>query len=158
MTTEAQLRQRVRNAHGFFRELIDLTEIQGWMCRVKEDGLLFFPPPDKRRPGMESVYARDPGNESHSQKQIRDRFRKAGLVFPDEQPPERKPKAVMATTTHTPSSTAAPTPTANPFALIRQKISSTVNLLSEIEQLLGKIEVDDEHARKIKEMLKGLVT
>lgn len=158
MTAEAQLRQRVRGAHGFFRDLLDLAEDQGWKFRVKEEGLLFFPPANKRRPGMESVYASDPGNQSHQQRHIRDRFRKAGLVFPDEQPPERKPKAVMATTTNTLSSTAAPPSTANPFALIRQKISATVNLLSEIEQLLGKIEVDDEHARKIKEMLKGLVT
>ena len=152
---------RIKDARGFLRELVDLAEEQGWEMRAKDVGLLFFPPAHVARQGMGQLYARDPGTDSHTQKALRDRFRKAGMKFPQDEPIERKPKVTAPMTT---ASTAtggmiaaqASAPALDAFAQIRQKLSAVITLLSEIEQLVGKVESDNAHVRKVRDALKLL--
>lgn len=156
MSTPPGVDARIRKARGFMRELIDLAELQEWSFRVQGEGLLFFPPEHARRPGFESVYMSDCGNDSGTQRKIRDRFRKAGLKFPEDEPPKR-----TATVTTPPKFTLvqpAPTETsaADPFVLIRQKVDAALNLMTEIVDLVGRVEADNAKFKALKDMLKGL--
>lgn len=165
MIDDAALRRKVRSATGFLRELIDLADEQGWSYRVKDEGFLFFPPRAKARPGMTQVFASDPGNQSHTQRQIRERFHKAGLVFPD----ERKEKSSMTdpqnkVTKFQGVRTAGEIMSAHPEAIalssafqrLRQKINSAVSLLSDIEQIAGEIERDNLELQPLREVIKNL--
>lgn len=146
-TPDRMLTLRLKKARGLMRELIDLADMQGWSYRAKnsDEGMLFFP--SNPRPGFDQIYARDPGSDNALAKQIKDRFRKAGMKFPEDTPAERKPKPMVTTQPKQPE---------NQFDLVRQKINQTVNLLSEIEQAMKKIETDAARYRVIGEALKSL--
>lgn len=147
---ERVFNDRVKTARGLLREIIDLADLQGWTFRVKDDGLLFFAPPQIARPGFDKVYARDPGSDSALQRQIKDRFRKAGMKFPEDHLPERKPKVSQIPSK--PPAVAA----VDSFSLIAQKINSTVGLLSEIEGLVKKIQQDQAKLKVLGDALKSL--
>jgi hypothetical protein len=59
-------------------------------------------------------------------------------------------------TTTAPKPAAPPTPDASSIVLIRQKINASVTLLSEIEQLVNKIEADNAQVNAIRLALKSL--
>jgi hypothetical protein len=146
---ERMLTLRLKAARGLMRELIDLADLQGWSYRPKEDGLLFSPPKAIVRPGFELLFASDPGNDSHRHKQLKDRFRKAGMKFPEDEPVERKSKMSPAPPKTLPS---AP---ANPFTVMRQKINAQMTILSEMEQELGRIEAEYGKFKALGEALKS---
>jgi hypothetical protein len=145
---------RIRHATGFLRQLIDLAEEQQWTMRCKEDGFLFFPPRDRARIGFESVFARDPRNDSRTRKIIMDRFKKAGLNFPDEHEHKEKPMN-RPNDSHRVGSTApaaapvvAPTQQqseqpANVFDQLNQKIDEAITVLSEIGQLVNAAKMEN---------------
>lgn len=142
---------RIKHATGFIRQLIDLAEEQEWTMRCKDDGFLFFPPREKARIGFESVFARDPRNDSRTRKIITDRFKKAGLLFPDEHK-ERTMNRPPSNDSHRPT---APAPAAsvqqqsaqpvNVFDQLNQKIDEGIAVLSEISQLVNAAKL--EHSK-----------
>jgi hypothetical protein len=146
------LTARIKQSRGLLREVIDLADLQGWTFRPKENGLLFFPPKTIVRPGFESIYAYDPGNDSSKQKHLRDRFRKGGMKFPEDCELERVPKVnqkpVIAA-----SNGGTKLPPADPVAAIRQKINQALDSLAEIDPLLQQIETDNGKLKKLAEAL-----
>jgi hypothetical protein len=128
---------------SFVNDILDLAEEQGWIYRKKDDGYLVFPPRG------EPQFIRDPGNESHTQRNIRYRLFKAGLKFPEEKSvtePPYPPKQIPV----------PPAPVVSVFTQARQKINAAVNLLSEAEQLINKAEADNQQLQKLRELLKTL--
>lgn len=140
-------------ASPFLRNLMQLTEEQGWHCRPKEDGYLFFPPLDKVRPGFQSVYADDPHNDTHHQKIIRDRMSKAGLKFQKEESPSVQNPSPKTNGVARPAETAP----SDPFELLRLKVNEAMARLADIETLIGQIEKDTAEMQKFKEMLKSII-
>lgn len=125
---------------SFVNDILDLADEQGWVFRKKDDGWLLFPPRG------EAQFLRDPGNESHTQRNIRYRLFKAGLKFPEEKSMTEPPKQIPV-----PSA-----PVVSVFTQARQKINAAVNLLSEAEQLINKAEADNQQLQKLRELLKTL--
>lgn len=147
------LDDKVRRSRGTWRDCIDLAEIQGWRLQIKGDGFLFYPPKNVVRPGFECIHAEDPGGDSGKQRHLIQNLRKAGLKFPeDDQPTRIQP----VTTPPKFQLVQPPVDATNPFSVIRQKITATINLLSEMEQELNALETDTAKMRQFKELLKSL--
>lgn len=125
---------------SFVNDILDLAEEQGWVHRRKDDGYLLFPPVG------ESQFFRDPGNQSHTQRNILYRLRKAGLKFPEEHPVANP----------IPAAPPPPVVLVSVFTQARQKINQAVTLLAEAEQLINKAEEDSQKLQKLREMLKTL--
>lgn len=144
----------------FFSEILDLAQEQRWSARRKDAGWLFHPPRAIARPGFEQVFASDPGKDSHSQKVVRDRMRKAGLKFDDDQEApivSTTPSKPNGASGHAPASSASvqsPQP-ANLFAAVRQKVNVAINALSDAEGLLAQIESDTAEMTRLRELLKS---
>lgn len=151
---DAALNARVRRSSGVMREIIDLADEQGWTFRTKEEGLLFRPPPAITRPGYECVFARDPGSDSGRQRQMKDRFRKAGMKFPDQ--PEERISRVTTPKTALPAPPKVAQTEADPIARIRTNIGVMVNALSEIERDLGTVEKGQAAVAVIRDAFKSL--
>lgn len=152
------LRETESRASKFVREIIGLAEEQNWTFRVKGDGgLLFLPPDDVRRPGYDTVFLVDPHNDSHIQKVVRDRFKKAGMKFPEDQPKERK--TPMSQTSISKPLTSLTTPTEkndDPFALIETKLCMAADLLAESVVLLGKAKENNSKLDNLRKLLKDI--
>jgi hypothetical protein len=152
MKRESSVDQIARKARGFMREIIDQAELQDWTFRCQGSGLLFFPPASRRRSGFDSVHLSDPGTDSHAQKVFKDRFRKAGMKFPEDQPAERRAMATppkFSIVSQTPES-------GDPFVLIRQKVDLALNLMTEIVDLVGRAEADNANVKAVKDALRLL--
>lgn len=154
-----ELGRRVRGARGFVRELINLAELQGWTLRAKDDGFLFYPPDGQAQPGYQSIFARDPGSDNSIVKRLKDSFRRAGMRFPEDDPPvKRTTVSNQPTKTVTVQNNAivgAPQPSiAECVAAIRQKVGFIMDALSEIETYARYIEADSAQMSQLRQVLK----
>ena len=127
---------------SFLKTVLEAAEEQGWLVRPKDQGYLFFPPKGN------CEFVSDPYNESHTQRNILYRLKKAGLKFPDEE-------RIVASVPKAPEPTTA-VAVVSPFTEARQKINAAVNLLSEAEQLINKAEADNQSLTKLRELLKNI--
>jgi hypothetical protein len=153
---DAALNGRVRRSSGLMREIIDLADEQGWTFRIKEEGLLFRPPLAITRPGYECVFARDPGSDSGRQRQMKERFRKAGMRFPEDQPPERIPRVTTSKTALTVKGVPTVPTESDPIARIEANIGVMVTALSEIERDLAAVKKDQAAVAVIRNAFKSL--
>ena len=128
---------------SFLKTVLEAAEKQGWLVRPKDQGYLFFPPKGN------CEFVSDPYNESHTQRNILYRLKKAGLKFPDEE-------KLLVATPKTSELTITPVAVVSPFTEARQKINAAVNLLSEAEQLINKAEADNQSLTKLRELLKNI--
>lgn len=141
------------------RDWSELAEEQGWRTLTKPGGKwVFYPPAGTVPPDLRVLNITEPLNESNrSYDNIRALLKRAGLKFSEDKPPLETSRAMQPIPKSVSSAPPLPVPSPpNLFAQAREKISAAIDLLSEIEQIIGKVEADSQQLQKLRELLKGI--
>lgn len=147
-------------ARGLLGEIIDAASEQGWTWRQKDEGILFFPPARLARVDTRSgIYARDPGNDSKTQRVLRARFSKAGMKFDNDQP--QRQQRMTAAGPGLITSTPPPAPPSEPgleeiFTQINKKVDQCVTTLGEIDELVRAARAKTGDLQRLRALLKAL--
>lgn len=140
-------------ARNFMRDVFDLADEQGWTRRPKEQGYQLMPPRATARPGYESIYIHDPKGDGHAEKVLRDRLRKAGMKFPDEEAHTMSTK-VPINSGYVPVPTitvpASPKP-GSAFVRARAQYEVVLNELARLEPLIAEAEAEHAEMAKLRE-------
>lgn len=133
-------------ARNFMRDVFDLADEQGWTRRPKEQGYQLMPPRATARPGYESIYIHDPKGDGHAEKVLRDRLRKAGMKFPDEEAHTMSTKVPI-----NPGYVPVANKPASAFVRARAQYEVVLNELARLEPLIAEAEAEHAEMAKLRE-------
>lgn len=141
---------------AFLVELLEGCKNSGWSARPKDKGFIVSPPPNKRRPGFETIYIWA-CNDNHDQVVLLRRLKQAGLNVNWEEREVTMPKLDTVAPPGRPKEVVTEVvPDESTIQRIRRKVNAIADMCADVVVDLDSLEKEREQVAQLKALLKQM--